>query len=297
MRGRVCCFATLAAILLASSARAQEKKPFEQKSFDSKGVKISYLDHGKGEVVVLLHGFSASIGMMWDLDLRPELTKGFRVVAPALRGHGRSGKPADAKDYGADLAEDVVRLLDHLKVEKAHVVGYSMGSSVAGKLLASHPDRLLSVTFGGGGPLFRPSKAFTEAFEAAAESLEQGKGAGPLLIAFTPDDQPKPSPERAAAITKLGLAGKDQKVLAAVIRGHLKGLVVTEDQLKANKVPVLFVYGSRETILKSIITESQKALPAATVTVKVVEKGDHPGTLASPEFREAVLEFLRKPRK
>lgn len=294
MRGRVC-IAFVTAILLASPTRAQ-KKPFEQQSFDSNGVKIVYLDHGKGEVVVLLHGFSASIGMMWDLDLRPELTKEFRVVAPALRGHGRSDKPTDAKAYGAELAEDVIRLLDHLKVEKAHVVGYSIGSTVAGKLLVSHPDRLLSVTFGGGGPIFRPSKAFVEAFDAAAETLEQGKGAGPLLIAFTPDDRPKPSPEQAAALTKLGLAGKDQKVLAAVLRGQ-KGLAVTEDQLKANKVPVLFVYGSRETILKSIITESQKALPAATVTVKVVEKGDHPSTLPSPEFRTAVLEFLRKPHK
>ena len=116
MRGRVYYFAVMTAILLASPVRAQ-KKPFEQQSFDSSGVKIAYLDHGKGEVVVLLHGFSASIGMMWDLDLRPELTKEFRVVAPALRMHGRSDKPLDAKAYEADLAEDVIRLLDRLKVE------------------------------------------------------------------------------------------------------------------------------------------------------------------------------------
>jgi uncharacterized protein (TIGR03067 family) len=270
----------------------------ELKSFDSDGVKITYLDRGKGEAVVLLHGFSASIGSWWETDVRVELTRDFRVIAPALRGHGRSDKPLDAKKYGAEIAEDVIRLLDHLKIKKAHVVGYSWGSSVAGKLMVSHPDRLLSVTFGGGGPNFRPSKAFVEAIEATIESLEQGKGFAPFVIAFTPDGQPKPSPEQAAAISKMVLGDRDlheQKALAAVLRSG-KELAVTEDQLKANKVPVLFVYGSRESVpFKEGITEAIKVLP--TAKVKVVENGDHGSTATSPEFRTTVLEFLRKPNK
>ena len=296
MRGRVF-FALITANLFASAVRAEEK------SFDSNGVKISYLDQGKGEVVVLLHGFSGSATEMWEklpytdtqIRLLPELAKECRVVAPDLRGHGKSHKPHDAQKYGVEIAEDVIRLLDHLKIKKAHVVGYSMGSTVAGRLLVSHPDRLLSVTFGGGGPLFRPSNAFTEVMDTTAESLEQGKGMGPLVIALAPEGQAKPSPVQAAAISKLVLRDKDQKALAAVLRGQ-KELAVTEAQLKANKVPVLFVYGSREAVLlKERVTESQKALPAATV--KVVEKGDHLSTVASPEFHTAVLEFLRKHRE
>ena len=131
--------------------------------------------------------------------------------------------------------------------------------------------------------------------DTTAESLEQGKGMGPLVIALAPEGQAKPSPVQAAAISKLALRDKDQKALAAVLRGQ-KELAVTEAQLKANKVPVLFVYGSREAVLlRKRVTESQKALPAATV--KVVEKGDHLSTVANPEFHMAVLGFLRKHRE
>jgi uncharacterized protein (TIGR03067 family) len=267
-------------------------------SFDSNGVNITYLERGKGEAVVLLHGFSASIGSWWETDVRIELNKEFRVIVPALRGHGRSDKPTDVKKYGAEIAEDVIRLLDHLKIKKAHVVGYSWGSSVAGKLLVSHPDRLLSVTFGGGGPNFRPSKAFTEAIEATIESLEQGKGIAPMVIAFTPDGQPKPSPAQAAFMSRMAFGDRDlkeQQALAALLRSG-KELAVTEERLKANRIPVLFVYGSREAApFKEGITEALKVIPAAKVMV--VEKGDHASTATSAEFRTTVMEFLRKTSK
>src|SRR5687768_4398772 len=128
----------------------------------------------------------------------PVLAKDYRVLAIDFRGHGKSDKPHDPKAYGKEMAEDVVRLLDHLKVRKAHVVGYSMGAVVAGRLLASHPDRLLSVTFGGAGPQFRPPRELTAVIEATAESLEQRKGITPLVVALAPDGGPKPTPEQAA---------------------------------------------------------------------------------------------------
>ncbi|HEY8503818.1 MAG TPA: alpha/beta hydrolase, partial [Gemmataceae bacterium] len=217
--------ALIAALLFSSHAPAAEH------SFDSGGVKIHYLDEGKGEPVVLLHGFAASAEELWvkmpfaETQVLPELAKEFRVIAPDLRGHGKSGKPHDPKMYGKEMAEDVIRLLDHLKIEKAHVVGYSLGAMVAGKLLAAHPDRLLSVTFGGGAPYFRRSEALDAAVLATAESLEQGKGIGPLVIFLTAEGQPKPSPEQAALVSKVFLAGKDQKALAAVLRGG-QGLAV-----------------------------------------------------------------------
>ena len=285
-------FACMLAVLVASPLRAEEK------SFDSNGVKIHYLDQGKGEVVVLLHGFSGTASATWvkrlgaKTQILPSFAKEYRVIAPDFRGHGKSDKPHDAGKCGIDLAEDVIRLLDHLKIEKAHVVGYSMGATVAGKLLVSHPDRLLSVTFGGGGPAFRLSKAFNELMDATAESLEQNQGMGPLVNALMPAGGPKLNPELAGAISKMSLGNNDQKVLAAIIRGQ-KELIVTEEQLKATKVPLLFVHGSQESdLVKERVAEAQKVLPDATF--KVVDKGDHRSTVASPEFRAAVLEFLRK---
>jgi pimeloyl-ACP methyl ester carboxylesterase len=268
----------------------------DEKTFDSNGVTIAYLDEGKGEAVVLLHGFAGTAEETWTKSpfakdqFLPAL-KGYRVLAIDHRGHGKSGKPHDPKRYGAEMAEDVVRLLDHARVKKAHVVGYSMGAMVAGKLLVSHPERLLSVTFGGGGPVLSPPKTFEETLDATVESLEKGKGIGPLIVSLTPEGEEKPSPEQAAAFSEAFIGKKDQKSLAAVLRGR-KGWEVTEAELKANTVPVQFVYGSRETAsLKDIIATSKKALPKAGVVV--VEKGDHGTTLTAPEFRKGVIEFLK----
>jgi pimeloyl-ACP methyl ester carboxylesterase len=267
-----------------------------EKNFDSEGMKIAYLDEGHGEVVVLLHGFSGSTPERWtkvpftQTQFLPAL-KGYRVLAPDHRGHGKSDKPYLPEKYGAELAADVVRLLDHVKVKKAHVVGYSMGAMVAGKLLVSHPDRLLSVTFGGGGPLFNQPKVFTEVIDATVESLEKGEGMGCLIIALIPEGQPKPTLEQAAAFSAAHLKGKDQMALAAVLRGFPR-MTVTEAELKANKVPLQFVYGDREVgFIKDIVAASNNVLKANEVVVK---NGDHGSTLITPEFRKAVQDFLKE---
>jgi pimeloyl-ACP methyl ester carboxylesterase len=284
--------AVLAFALFSPTVRAQEKV----KTFDAGGVKITYLDEGSGEAVVLLHGFSASAEEMWTkipfapTQFLPELAKQYRVIAPDFRGHGGSDKPHDPKKYGAEMAEDVVRLLDHLKVKKAHVVGYSMGAMIAGKFLVTHPDRLLSVTFGGAAPLL-PQPKGSPVLAATVESLEKGKGITPLIVALTPDGEKGPTAEVAAAFSELFLKGKDQKALAAVLRGF-PGLEVTEAELKANKVPVQFVYGNREaSFLKDAIAAARKVMPKAGEVV--IEKGDHGSTFTTPEFRKAVLAFLK----
>ena len=135
----------------------------------------------------------------------------------------------------------------------------------------------------------------TRIVEATAESLEKGKGVTPLLIALAPDGEPKPTPEQVAGFGALFLRDKDQKALAAVLRG-MPGLEVTEAELRANRVPVQFVYGGREAkFLKDLIAASKRVLPKAGEVV--VEKGDHGSTFLTPEFRRAVLEFLKANRE
>jgi pimeloyl-ACP methyl ester carboxylesterase len=267
----------------------------EESSFDSNGVKIRYLMEGKGETVVLIHGFAASAEMNWIFpQVMSTLAGEFRVVALDCRGHGKSGKPHDPKAYGIQFSEDVVRLLDHLKLEKAHVVGYSMGAGIAGDLLARHPDRLLSVTLGGGAPWLAVNKDAMKVIEATATSLENGKGLAPLIIGLTPPGKPKPTEAQAAALSDLILKGQDPKALAAVLRGNRP--LVTESQLKANKLPVFMVYGSQEAgWIKDAIAGARKVLPRTSV--KEIEGGDHIGTISRPEFRKAILEFLLAQKK
>ena len=98
--------------------------------------------------LLLLHGLG-STSHIWDL-LAPHLVERFRLVAPDQRGHGRSGKPASG--YGwEEVCSDAVRLLDHLGVPSAHVMGHSWGGDVALELATRHPDRVAALGLIDGG--------------------------------------------------------------------------------------------------------------------------------------------------
>jgi pimeloyl-ACP methyl ester carboxylesterase len=111
--------------------------------FDSNGVRIRYVDQGSGPPVVLIHGFSGSLDTGWvETGVLPNLATDYRVIALDCRGHGKSDKPHDPQSYGLQMSEDVVRLLDHLNISRAHIVGHSMGAGIVAKLLITHPDRV-----------------------------------------------------------------------------------------------------------------------------------------------------------
>src|SRR6201993_4774637 len=101
--------------------------------FDSTGIKIHYQDSGSGEVVVLVHGFASTVEHNWGgTGWIAALSAKYRVIAPDVRGHGLSDKPQAPEAYGyASMGEDVTRLMDHLGVRRAILMGYSMGASIA----------------------------------------------------------------------------------------------------------------------------------------------------------------------
>lgn len=137
---------------LASGIRTSAADAPKPQSFDSNGTKIIYLEQGTGEPVVLIHGWLSTAGINWVLPGTFELlAKDHRVIAMDVRGHGLSDKPKVADAYGLEVVDDVERLLDHLKIKQAHIVGYSMGGIITAKFLARHPDRCLSGTLGGAG--------------------------------------------------------------------------------------------------------------------------------------------------
>src|SRR5271155_1697172 len=123
-------------------------------SFSNAGVEIAFLDEGQGEPIVLVHGFASNKETNW---VRPgwvmTLTRaGRRVIALDNRGHGQSTKLYDPAAYHSGLmAEDVCALLDHLRLPRADVMGYSMGARNTAFLALAHPDRLRSAVLGGLG--------------------------------------------------------------------------------------------------------------------------------------------------
>lgn len=116
------------------------------------GVNLAYSVQGTGEPVLLLHGLYSNSRRAWELPGTVQmLAADYQVITIDLPGHGQSDKPEDADAYGTQMVDDVVKLLDHLKIKKAHVVGYSMGGMITMKLLATHPDHVSSAVVGGMG--------------------------------------------------------------------------------------------------------------------------------------------------
>jgi pimeloyl-ACP methyl ester carboxylesterase len=265
--------------------------------FDSNGVKIRYVTEGTGVPVVLIHGWMADSGM-WGRDqsgrtkLNADRAQGFRLIALDCRGHGLSDKPHDPKMYGAEMAADVVRLLDHLKIGKAHLVGYSSGAFIAGKVAATHPKRVLSVVYAGQAPLVKGARSTgSTEVEVFAKAVDEGRGLGSYIIAVTPPGRPKPNEDLAAGLAKLMFAGKDVQAFAAAGRSFEK-LEVTRKQLRKCKAPVLFIHGGNEThFVKDRVASVRELLGRGEL--KIIAGGDHMTTLAKPEFASTLIGFLR----
>lgn len=148
----VCALGRAAAIALVGLMWASSAANGADQFFDSDGVQIRYTDEGQGTPVVLIHGYTASGDMNWRIPGAVDLlAKHYRVITLDNRGHGKSDKPTEVEGYGDKMAGDVLRLLDHLKIERAHFVGYSMGGMITLKLAAIAPDRMLSAVIGGMG--------------------------------------------------------------------------------------------------------------------------------------------------
>ncbi|MEH1006415.1 MULTISPECIES: alpha/beta hydrolase [unclassified Winogradskyella] len=114
-------------------------------------IALDYEDHGKGNVLLLLHGLG-STKKDWDAQV-PFFSKTHRVITVDLRGHGASTKPQDA--YGVELmTEDVKQLLDQLNIKKATLVGFSMGGAIAFEMAATHPEYLENLVIVNSGPDF-----------------------------------------------------------------------------------------------------------------------------------------------
>ncbi len=131
----------------------------ESRSIRVRGVKIHYLVEGRGDPVVLIHGLHSSAQMNWGLNgIIADLAKDHLVIAPDLPGHGRSDKPADERAYGKQLVSDIVAILDDMKIDRADIVGYSLGGMIAVKMMVLHPERVRSAVVGGMGWLREGSR-------------------------------------------------------------------------------------------------------------------------------------------
>ena len=123
-------------------------------TFQSDGLTLAYEVFGQGKPVLCIHGFASSGRVNWiDTGWVETLTDaGYQAIVLDNRGHGLSDKPHDPEAYyPSDMARDAVALLDHLGIERAAVLGYSMGARIAAFMAFEHEERVACVIFGGMG--------------------------------------------------------------------------------------------------------------------------------------------------
>ena len=273
---------------LATSVAAQER------SFDAGGVRIRYVDQGAGAAVVLVHGFTGSIERSWiETGVMPDLARDYRVVALDLRGHGASDKPHEPRAYD-EIGLDVIRLMDHLRIERAHLVGYSLGGIIVAKLLTTQPKRFLSAVLGGAAYRRSRSDESDRASDAAAREIEGGIYRA-LIVSTAPTDEPPPSEATILLLSRRISADSDLRAHAALMRAR-GALLVSDAEIATVRVPSLAVVGGADPALPRI-QAMRKRWPG--LEVEVVPGAAHPtvherGLPRRPEFLAAIRRHIAK---
>jgi pimeloyl-ACP methyl ester carboxylesterase len=246
-------------------------------SFHHGAVEIAYLDEGEGDPILLVHGFASTKNVNWVYPAWvSELKKdGRRVIAFDNRGHGDSSKLYDPAAYEiAVMASDIVALMDHLNIERADVMGYSLGSRMTAIVARSQPQRLRSAIFGGigigviegGGP----GENVVRALEA--DTIEEVTDpVGRTFRAFA--DQTR----------------SDRRALAACLRGSRR--LMTREQAAEITVPVLIAVGTRDEVAGSA-DELGKIIPNSQVLD--IPNRDHMRAVGDKVYKSGVLDFLAK---
>jgi len=260
----------------------------EGKYFDANGLRIHYTDEGEGAPVILLHGLGVNSHVNWrSPGIVQRLAQNHRVVAMDHRGHGLSEKPHDPAKYGVEMVEDVVRLMDHLGIRRAHIVGYSMGGFIALKLLTTHPERFLTATIAGAG-YEAPSEEDRAFFTRLAESIESDDDYSALFVRLQPIGRPVGSVGIRVMSWLMSLLN-DPQAIAAVARSFFQ-FAVDEEKLRHNSVPVLQICGTLDPLRAGVERLSGLLQDEDMVWI---EGGDHISTIRRPELREAIVSFLK----
>jgi len=285
----------LLSLPLALSLVAPSTALAEGTSFDSADVPIHYTDKGgDGEPVVLVHSFTSTSDMWTKAGFGR--SDDFRFIALDVRGHGQSGKPDDPAAYGVEMVEDVVRLMDHLDIDDAHVAGYSMGAEIALKLATEHPERVRSIVAGGSG--WSPESAY-EVYQFASMGLDSAATFGESVTAMMP---PEVTEEQMAflfdTMEQHGIEtdNADTGALANVARSMNEIIDLPETAVAAIDVPVLGIASENDSELPNITRMDGVVPDLSLVLIPAGPTGDpsldHLGATLDPLFHDSILAFL-----
>ncbi len=240
------------------------------------GRELAFRDVGEGQPILLIHGFASSAAINWEGPgwIEPLTEAGYRVICFDNRGHGGSSKFYEESDYGLEImAADAGELLDHLRVEKAHVMGYSMGGRISAMLAYKQPEKVEKLVLAGNGYNMVdggfPSSDIRDGLLADSfDDIETETGKAFRFFA----EQTK-SDLKALAACIMGVRSPIEKELFAKLEADTLVTIGTEDTVAQN--------GEK---LAEIIPNA---------VFKPIPKRNHMNAVGDKVYKQNVLEFLK----
>ena len=265
----------------------------------SDGVKLYYEETGSGIPVIFVHEFAGDM-RSWEPQMR-HFARSYRCIAYNARGYPPSDAPPDPKSYSQEIvADDIGRVLDHLGIDQAHVVGLSMGGFATLHFGLRHAARARSLVVAGCGygadkstraQFHQEIDALARRYEAdGAAAVARDYGAGPTRVQFEAKD-PRGYGEFVTA-----LAGHSAQGAAATLRGYLKtrpSLYDLEERLRKLTVPTLIVTGDEDEPCLEPDLFLKRTIPSAGLWV--MPRAGHTVNLEEPElFNRMIGDFLAR---
>jgi 3-oxoadipate enol-lactonase len=262
-------------------------------------VKLHYEETGQGTPIVFVHEFAGD-HRSWEPQMR-EFGKRYRCIAYAARGYTPSDVPADTEAYTyKHVMRDCVAVLDHLKIDKAHLIGLSMGGYTCLQVALNYPGRVRSMVLAGAGSgsvrsetaeFHKSSQALSERFlREGSKAVAETYGLGPSRVPFLVKD-----PRGFAEFSRM-LAEHDAQGSANTSRGFQGGrpsLYDFEDEIRKLTTPALIVVGDEDERCIEPSLFLKKTLSASGLVM--MPKTGHVVNLEEPDlFNQAVGDFLAR---
>jgi pimeloyl-ACP methyl ester carboxylesterase len=264
----------------------------------SDGLNLYYEEAGTGTPVVFVHEFAGDY-RTWEPQMR-HFSRAHRCVTFSQRGYPPSDIPDDPARYGQDFARsDVVALMDALRIEKAHVVGHSMGAYTALHVGIKHPQRGISVTAAGCGwgsladPAARAAMR-TQAAETSKMFMEKDMAAAAAIYADTPTRQtqkykdPRGYAEFARMLAEHSARG--HALTMAMLQAKRPTLWDMEADLKKFSLPLLIIVGDEDETCLDGSVFLKRTVPTAGLLV--IPRSGHTITSEEPDVFNAALAEL-----
>ncbi|HET9903647.1 MAG TPA: alpha/beta fold hydrolase [Xanthobacteraceae bacterium] len=265
----------------------------------SDGVRLYYEEVGSGTPILFIHEFAAD-HKSWEPQMR-FFARSHRCIAYSARGYRPSDVPKDADAYTyKHFRDDVIAVLDHLGIEKAHIVGLSMGGYSAVQVGLEYPQRALSLTLAGTGSgsargeteeFRRTARAIAEQFETeGSAAVAQAYGVGPGRVPFLVKDP------RGFQEFREALAAHDAQGSANTMRkfqGERPPLHAFDAAIRRLALPVLIIVGDEDDPCIEPSLYLKQAIPASGLAV--FPKSGHTVNLEEPAlFNRTLADFLAR---